>query len=259
MSNPDPRIDRTASIGFERAAAAYERGRPEYPEAAIRRLVEALRIGKESRVVELGAGTGKLTRAVARTGAEIVAVEPVDAMRRKLSAIVPQVSVLDGTAEAIPLSDSSVDAVIVAQAFHWFRVGRALAEIHRVLKPNGGVGLIWNVRDESVDWVRRLTAIIEPHETGVPQYRSMEWKREFDAAGGFSPLQTAQEAHDHCVTADEIVDRVASISFIAALSEPARRAVLDEVRELVRTHRETRNRPQIDLPYRTDLYWCWRR
>jgi len=245
-------------VGFERAADVYERGRPDYPIAAISHLVRVLSISAGTRVLELGAGTGKFTRSLLPTGAEIIAIEPVEAMRSKLAGVIPSAQVFDGTAEAIPVPDFSVDAVVAAQAFHWFHGELTLREIHRVLKPCGGLGLVWNLRDESADWVRKLTAIIEPHEVSVPYYSSMEWKRPFDSGKLFSPLEHVRFRHSHAGTPESIVDRVASISFISALPDGARCAVLDQVRDLLRTDPTTRGQPQIEFPYHTDVYWCRR-
>lgn len=105
-------------------------------------------------------------------GGEIVALEPVAAMREQLTAAFPQVEVLAGTADAIPLPDGSVDAVVCAQAFHWFATAPAVAEMARVLKPGGVLGLIWNVRDESVPWVAELSTITDPWEGDTPRYRT---------------------------------------------------------------------------------------
>lgn len=104
--------------------------------------------------------------------ARVIAVEPGEGMRQRFTEILPNVEVLAGTAEAIPTTDASADAVIAAQAFHWFEGYTTLREIHRVLKPWGRLGLIWNVRDESVDWVRKLTDIIEVHSKGTPRHRT---------------------------------------------------------------------------------------
>jgi ubiquinone/menaquinone biosynthesis C-methylase UbiE len=256
MKSQNARIHEQASIGFQRAADAYERGRPEYPAAAVEHLAHVLKIAAGSRVVELGAGTGKFTKALLTTGAEIVAVEPVEAMRRKLAEQLPGLPVVDGTAEAIPLPDASVDAVVAAQAFHWFRGEEALAEIHRVLKPGGGLGLIWNARDESLGWVRGLTQIIAPFEGAAPRYKSFQWKSAFESTGLFSPLETAEFTHVQTIPAEAIEDRVASISFIAALPDSTRAVVLEQVRELVRTDPAIRGRKHIDFPYRTNVFWC---
>ena len=124
MPSSDRRIHKMASAGFQLAAESYERGRPGYPDAAVAHLVDVLGLTAGSRVVELGAGTGKFTKRLLDTGAEIVAVEPVEAMRGKLQELLPSVHVVDGTAEAVPLPDANAVAVVAAQAFHWFRAQR---------------------------------------------------------------------------------------------------------------------------------------
>jgi SAM-dependent methyltransferase len=258
MSESRRPIHEQASIGFERAADAYERGRPEYPAAAVEHLIKTLNIGRDTRIVELGAGTGKFTRRLVPTGAEILAVEPVDAMRRKLSHLLPGLNVVDGTAEAIPLPDASADAVVVAQAFHWFDGEKALAEIHRVLKPGRGLGLIWNVRDDSLAWISELTRIIEPYEGDVPRYKSLAWMSAFQSSRLFSPLVEAEFPHVQTLPLDAVEDRVTSISFIAALPDAEREAVRQKVRELVRTEAKNRGLAEIDFPYRTHVYTCRR-
>lgn len=136
-------INSAAAEGFQVGADAYERGRPDFPAEAVEFLIQTLNIHQGSHVLDLAAGTGKLTRRLVPTGAKLTAVEPVEGMRRKFSALLPGVEILEGTAEAIPLAGGSVDAVAVAQAFHWFDGPRALAEIHQVLKPEGRLGLVW--------------------------------------------------------------------------------------------------------------------
>ena len=157
----DDRIHPAAGRGFEVAVEHYERGRPGYPDDAVTYLVRELGIGEGRDVLELGAGTGKFTELIVHTGARITTVEPVPAMRAALERNCPTVRVLDGTAEAIPAEDSAFDAVIAASAFHWFDGVRALPEIHRVLRPEGALGLIWNARDEASDWSERLTEIFD--------------------------------------------------------------------------------------------------
>jgi SAM-dependent methyltransferase len=248
-----------AARGFERAADDYEQGRPSYPDEAIAYLVGALGIGAGATVLDLGAGTGKLTRRLASTGARLIAVEPVEAMRRKLATTLPQVTVLAGTAEAIPLAEASVDAVVVAQAFHWFRGEAALREIHRVLRMAGRLGLIWNARDESVDWVAELSAIIRPYQGDAPRYASGRWREAFSATELFTPLEAQQFANSQEASLAIVQARVASTSFIAALSEEERRHVLRQVEDLLRAHGLTSGETPVRLPYRTDVYWCARR
>lgn len=222
-------------------------------------MAQALAIGPGRTVLDLGAGTGKLTRQLEPTGATIVAVEPVDAMRAELSRRLPSVRTLAGTAEAIPLKDASVDAVVAAQAFHWFEGERALPEIHRVLQRNDQLGLIWNIRNESVDWVARLTGIIDAHRAGTPHYSTGEWRRPFERSRLFGPLHRWVTTHTHEMEPEALVDRIASISFIAALDDERLADVRARVRNLIRTHPDLRGRRRIALPYRTDVYWCERR
>ena len=210
-------------------------------------------------VLDLAAGTGKLTRELVATGADVVAVEPIAEMLAVLRESLPSVRAISGTAEAIPLADGSVDAVAVGQAFHWFRGEEALTEIHRVLRPGGRLGLAWNIRDESVPWVAALTRIMEPVRGTAPRAGSGAWREAFVRTARFEPLEHATFRHVHRLTREGVVARVASVSFVAALREAERAAVLDRVRELFDGDPDTRGRAEIELPYRTDVYWCARR
>ncbi|HSE80464.1 MAG TPA: class I SAM-dependent methyltransferase [Gaiellaceae bacterium] len=251
-------LHEAAAQGFSSAAASYEEGRPTYPPAAVARLERELHLGPGRVVLDLAAGTGKLTALLVCTGATVVAIEPVAEMRAVLERALPRVRALPGTAEAIPLPRGSVDAVTVAQAFHWFRGEEALADIHRVLRPGGGLGLVWNDRDESVAWVARLTEIMEQHRGDVPSYRSVAWQEAFEQTALFGPLGHAESRHVHRLTPDGVIARVASVSFVATLPEPERERVLAEVRGLLATDPETRGRADLDFPYRTDVYWAER-
>lgn len=252
-------IHDAAAKGFQSASGAYERGRPEYPKDAVDKLVKVLGIGPESTLVDLAAGTGKFTRLLLPTGAKIVAVEPVEAMRRTFSSILPKIEILSGTAESIPLPNCSAEAIVVAQAFHWFNGPAALAEIHRVLKPNGKLGLIWNARDETVDWFKRLTLIYDGYEKGAPQYRHGKWKAAFQDTKLFTPLEERSFQYIQLGNIETIVDRMLSISFIAALPDIERAHVERQVRELIQSHPMTRGREKFEIPYRTDIFWCEKR
>jgi SAM-dependent methyltransferase len=261
-----------ARQGFGRAGAvaAYERGRPGYPEEAVAELVRRLRVAPGATVLDLAAGTGKLTRQLLATGADLVAVEPVAAMRERLArALAPRpgkapggpawVRVVGGTAEAIPLRDGSLDAVTVGQAFHWFDGPRAVAELHRVLRPGGRLGLIWNVRDESRPAVAAITAILDRHAGDAPRYRDGRWRAAFDAGDGFTPLAERTFHHLHRLERAAVLDRFASISFIAALPDADRARVLAEIDQVIAAEPSLVGQDRIGLPYRTDLYWCTRR
>ena len=237
---------------FDSTAGAYERGRPDYPQDAVDALVQALALGPGTTVVDLGAGTGKLTRLLVPTGARVVAVEPLAGMRDVLGHALPHLEVLDGTAHAMPLPDGSADSVVAAQAFHWFADEDALAEISRVLRPGGGLGLVWNARDVSVPWVARLTEMLEPYAAAdVPRHRSDDWRRVFATSRRFTPLEERHFPHVQVVDAGSIRDRVGSISFVAALPEPERERVLDGVSDLVAAQP-----PPVTIPYDTRVYWC---
>lgn len=249
-------INETAAKGFAAGAEAYERGRPEYSPEAIATLVRELGIEPGTRVLDLAAGTGKLTRQFVGTGAEIIAVEPVAEMRAKLLTSVPGVEALDGTAEDIPLPNHSMDAVVVGQAFHWFDGMRALSEIRRVLKPTGALGLVWQSRDTSRPWVKRLNELIDGAASGQPRFKDHGWRAAFDLTALFEPLETASFSYVQRADVETIVDRVASISYVAAMPDGRREVVLDAVRDLVATDPETAGAKIVGLPYRADVFWA---
>jgi SAM-dependent methyltransferase len=248
-------VHATAASGFTKGTDAYERARPSYPPEAVEFVVETFGIGPASTVVDLAAGTGKLTRLLVPTGARIVAVEPVDAMRAKLAAVVPGVEVRAGTAEDLPCADASVDVVTVAQAFHWFRASEALTEIQRALRPGGGVALLWNSRDASVPWVKRLNEVIRWNQGDIPAYDSgvEDWAGLFAAAGGFTPLRHRSFRSEQQLDVPLLLDRVSSTSYIAALDDDARARVLDAVRGVVA---DAGLGGTFTLPHLTDLHWC---
>lgn len=247
-------IDPTAARGFSAGAASYERARPAYPADAIAFLVDRFGIGTGSRVVELGAGTGKFTSCF--RDARIIAVEPVEEMWRRLGSAAPDARVVAATAEAIPLADGCADVVLAAQAFHWFDGARALREIRRVLVPGGGLGLVWNARDRSAAWVAEMSDIVDAYGDAIRRHETEEWRDAFDGSAGFSPLELTRFSNAQDVNEDQVVDRVASTSFIAILPDDERARVLDRVRELVRSHPDTRGRGRFMLPHETRVYTC---
>ncbi len=252
-------IHRAAAAGYTAKAEAYIRGRPEYPAAVLEWLRDDLALGAGKTVLDLGAGTGKFLPHLGATSAAVIAVEPVAAMRAQLIERNPGVDARAGTAEQIPLGDGAVDAVVCAQAFHWFANPAALAEIHRVLKPGGALGLIWNVRDESVAWVAALTRIMAPYESGIPRYHSGEWRRLFPAEG-FGPLRERHFPNSHTGPAEQVIlDRILSVSFIAALPPAEQNEIAAQIRALIATTPELAGKAEVAFPYDTAAFSCIRK
>ncbi len=243
--------------GFEAAADLYERSRPDYPAEAVDLLDRLLGLHAGRTLLDLGAGTGKLSRLAAARGATVLAVEPAAAMIRQAGG--PGVLAVRGLAEALPLRRHAVDAVCAASAFHWFDGRRALGEAHRVLRRGGRLALLWNQRDDSFPWVAALSAIVNRHEGDWPRYRSGAWRGAFDASRDlFRPLEEARFHHVHELAPEGVVDRIASVSFVATLPAGAREAVLAEVRALLASHPDTAGKDEVALAYRTDVFF-WER
>jgi SAM-dependent methyltransferase len=247
-------IETSARIGFQRAAGRYERGRPEAPPAAIDALVQTLGISTVSTVLELGAGTGKLSRHLASRAGLYVALEPVPAMREQFRSTLPTVPLVAGIAEMLPIQGSTVDAVVAAQALHWFDIPRAMAEMHRVLRPEGTVGLLWNVRDESVDWIHQETIIMDRYDVRGPRYHRGAWKEAWMRTPGFEPLQKQSFPFVQRMDRDTALDRFTSISFIASLEGSRYAEAEAALKGLLDTHRQTAGLPEIELPYRCEIY-----
>ena len=247
-----------AREGFAEAER-YERARPGYPPAAVAWLMEHLRIKPGAVVVDLAAGTGKLTRLLAPAGSTLLAVEPLGEMRRLLANLCPTVPVAGATAERLPMRTGSVDAVSVAQAFHWFDADAAFAELRRVLRPGGRVGLIWNARDRSVAWVDQVWSVMDRVERKAPwRDHDRDDDAVFGERDGFGPLARATFHHTQPITPDGVLDRFRSVSHVAVLPASQQEAVLDEVRQILASHPETKGRDELLLPYRVDCLWCER-
>lgn len=232
--------ERAGSFGA--AADVYDRSRPSYPVEAVR---WALPEGAQ-RVLDLGAGTGKLTTVLLDLGLDVVAVEPSATMRERIP---PRAEVVDGSAESLPLADGSVDAVLVGQAFHWFDADKALAEMARVLRPGGTVGLLWNVMDDSAGWVGQVAGLfgaedVVSHMDGHPPFTSHD---------AFEDPVHDEFEHAQSLDTDLLVDLVASRSTLITLPEEERLEVLGKVREVAPADEP------FDLPYVTDAWRSVRR
>ncbi|WP_307793695.1 class I SAM-dependent methyltransferase [Actinotalea soli] len=243
MTIDTPSRDRAAS--FDLGVAAYGQARPGYPDDAARWLVP----GAGCRVVDLAAGTGKLTSRLIALGHTVTAVEPSHGMRAELERTVPGVWTLAGTAEAIPVPDSSVDAVVVAQAWHWFSPRHTVPEVARVLRPGGHLSVVWNVRDHRVDWVDQFTRIIHEGDTLAPSHREPVLDEQF------APIEHARFPWTHRLRPADLRTLAASRSHTLTLPTAEREALLTAVDELARTHPDLAGRDHVDLPYRAT---CWR-
>ncbi|KAF1011208.1 MAG: putative methyltransferase [Pseudomonas fluorescens] len=251
-------VHKAARQGFSTEAGTYAQGRPDYPGELAGWLSNALQITAQSTVIDLGAGTGKFTRLLSTLTSQLIAVEPVAAMGEQLLRQLPHVRLVPGTAQAIPLEPATADALVCAQAFHWFATEAALADIHRVLKPHGHLGLVWNVRDESVDWVAAITEIITPYEGDTPRFHTGQWRQAFSGRY-FSAPQVTCFPYNHVGSPQEVImDRFLSVSFIAALPEDKKARVAGQLLDLIQSHPALRGRDSVAFPYQTQAYACRR-
>jgi len=240
--------------GFGLVSDTYDQGRPGYPPAIKTWLAEEMQIKNQTKVLDLGSGTGKFTRLLAELRADVTAVEPEASMRARFERNVPSVPVLDGFAEDLPLASGSMNAVICAQSFHLFASEKAMAEIHRVLKPGGHLGLFWNVRDTRVGWVSELASIVSRYAGEQPRYYDNRWREPLldGIKRGYAPLREATWQHRHTGSPEDvIVRRIKSISFIAARPEDEKARIIAEVRELIARHPELAGKAEISVPYET--------
>ena len=239
--NRDERRGRATS--FASVADAYERGRPEYPDDAVRWLV-----GDEpADVVDLGAGTGKLTRRLVALGHRVIAVEPLDGdARAPPPAPFRRPVPLTGSAEQIPLPDASADVVACAQAFHWFDQRAALREMARVLRPGGRVALVWNTRDSREPWTAALSEAI-----GNETVESRDAESPIIESGLFGTVEQAAFPFVQRLGREELLDLVRSRSYCAVMAPEEREQVLARVAELYESHAGADG---IDLPYVTECF-----
>ncbi|MBS1676069.1 MAG: class I SAM-dependent methyltransferase [Actinobacteria bacterium] len=232
----------TRARSFGAAADLYERARPGYPDDAVDWLVPD---GART-VLDLGAGTGKLSRSLVGRGLDVIAIEPLPEMRAALTAAVPEVRALAGTAEQIPLADASVDAITVAQAWHWVDPRRATAEVARVLRPGGTLGLIWNRRDDRVDWIVQLTKAMGSAEVEVMDMDAVE------IGPPFGPTESFVTEWSRPMDVDLLVEMTASRSYVITATPRRRREILAGVRRVVEA--DAHLGTDFTLPYRTYCY-----
>ena len=243
--------EQLATTGFTNGAI-YEAGRPGYPQAVVDLFATLLELTPGVRVLDLGAGTGKLTRQIFALGVSIVAVEPSADMREQFAHQLPDVPVFKGTGELIPITDNAVDVVLIAQAFHWFEPAKAIPEIHRVLAPGGRIGLVWNERDERVGWVHDLSVAMRWPER-QPYQVGMDFRPILASTGHFVNIERHQFMFGQTLDHATLLQRVQSTSYISAMQESERAALMSAVKQVVNMLPE-----HIVLPYVTDAYVGWR-
>jgi SAM-dependent methyltransferase len=243
------RVHPLAAAGFGAAAEVYERARPSYPAEAVDWLAERTGLGPGQTVVDVGAGTGKLTRLLPSTGARVIAVEPVPEMRAKLVEVVPGIEALDGTAEDLPLADASADVIVVATAFHWFDHERALPEFHRVIRPGGFLALFWNMRDLENEVQAGVETLLREARGRVDGYTEGSWRGALERSPLFGPSEKQGFRFVQSFTADDLSDRVASTSFVAAMAASEREELLARVRALADGMPEP-----FPFPYHTEVH-----
>jgi SAM-dependent methyltransferase len=237
----DERMRRGSSFGA--VAAAYAEHRPDYPEAAVRWcLAPAGHDVSRLRVLDLGAGTGKLTALLVSMGAEVTAADPDPAMLDELSRLLPQVCAVPGRAEAIPLAEGSVDAVVCGQAMHWFDLPAAVPEIARVLAPGGVLAGLWNCDDDRVEWVAGLQAVAKGAGSATLSTRRAEAVDfDLDRSGSacFLGAERADFPHGQRRTADSLIATIATHSKMLVMPPDKRDLVLEEVSEYLAGRPET--------------------
>jgi SAM-dependent methyltransferase len=243
--------------GFADVAAVYERGRPDYPPAMVERVVAELGVTPGARVLDLGAGTGKLTRPLRAAGLDVVAVEPMARMRAALAAAIGAERTLDGRAEALPLADASLDGAVSAEAFHWFDGERAAAELHRVLRPGAGLVLSWlETQTHHTPWGDEIVALLRPlWERGAHSAITIGRRGEAVAEhAGFAPVRRVELFFDDELDRDGLLAWFASFSVVGALPHGRREDLLAQIAAVLDRHgieRATRS-------WRADL-WVTRR
>jgi ubiquinone/menaquinone biosynthesis C-methylase UbiE len=232
-------------------AEAYERRRPTYPPEIVAWLVERLGLGPGRTVVDVGAGTGKLTRLLVPTGAHVIAVEPLPEMRAQLEAAVPGVEVLAGSAESLPRPDASADAIAVAAAIHWFELDRALPEFRRVLGPGGGLAVVQQFRDPEDPLQQAVDEIVDRYLPDAADFP--RWSDAVEASGLFGPPEATQAGWEQLFDAEGLAERVGTISYVARLPDGERAEVLAQVRALGEAQPES----QFPFRYRTVASVCY--
>lgn len=248
-------IHHTAQSGFSLAAELYQQVRPNYPPEIVTWLQHSLGLDRTASIVDLGAGTGKFIDYLTQVSPNVIAVEPVTEMLQQLKLQHPQIKTIQASSHQIPLSPQSIDAVICAQAFHWFADIESLQSIHQILKPQGALGLVWNQRDENVGWVKALADLLAEYEADTPRFHSAAWEKVFQQQALFQPIdvQIFEQIHNGRVE-DVVSKRLLSTSFIAAMPTAQQLELKAKFEQIVQQETGKQAHDQIGFPYKTYAY-----
>lgn len=236
------------------------KSKPSYPKEAIRLLRNVLGIISGKNVLDLAAGTGKLSESLLDTNIQLKAIEPEEETRRIYANLFPQITLLNGEAESIPLPENSIDVVLLGTPFHCFNETKVLSEIVRVLKSKGGLGLIWNVIDDNIEWVKKTYHILdEIYENQLPYQGSWDWKTAFnDNSNSFLPLQHRTISFSYLGKVSHLIDNLLSTHCVFSLSQEKQDYLTKEICQLLELPMTKTNENELLIPYRTEIYWSFK-
>lgn len=249
-------IHPAAQVGFATAAELYQHARPSYPAEITRWLTDHIKLKADDRLLDLGAGTGKFLANLTQVSTQVYAAEPINEMLEQLRKQYPEVHSVQASSQQLPFPDHYFDAVLCAQSFHWFANRESLKEIHRVLKPKATLGLIWNQRDERVDWVKALADYIAQYEADTPRYHNQTWKKVFEQEALFHLVDLQTFDHYQSGRVDDVVcKRLLSTSFIAAMPKPQQQQLQRQFEQIVLDYTGKQPHDQVDFPYTSYAYF----
>lgn len=244
-----------AQQGFALGANLYQQVRPSYPQEIDIFLQDQLQVPLNSNIVDLGSGTGKFLPHLLKLTTQLIAVDPVANMLAQLKQLYPHVETIQARSEQLPLHDQCADLVSCAQSFHWFANLQSLKEIHRILKPQGHLLLIWNQRDISVNWVNALAKMILPFEGDTPRFHNQDWRQVFTDTDLFQLTHEQKFHHTHVGTVEQVVSkRLLSTSFIAAMPTEQQQQLKTQFEQLVLEYTNKHAQDEIEFPYCTHVY-----